>query len=534
MIYLLDQLLRETVARHAGRPAVAFRERALTYAELDAESDRLARHLRAAGVGPGDRVGISLHKSLESVVSVFGILRAGAVYVPLDPNSPARRVGYIVRNCGMRALVTTAAKLEGLRAALPEGGPGTVVLAGGGPAGPAWPGTRTVGWADAAPAIADPGEARVDSDLAYILYTSGSTGEPKGVMLSHRHALTFIEWAAETFRIGPDDRLANHAPLHFDLSILDIFCAVKAGATVVLVPEGLATFPIRLADFVESERISVWYSVPSALTLMLLHGRLERHRFERLRTVLFAGEVFPVKYLRALMAAIPHAEYYNLYGPTETNVCTSYRVPPLPADRVKPIPIGRAITNADAFALDDSGAVAGPGQEGELYVRGPLVTRGYWADPERTRRAVVRNPLSCHVEELVYRTGDIVVRDEHGDYHLVGRRDHMVKSRGYRIELGEVETALYSHPRVREAAVIPVPDEQVGNRLRAFVVVDAAGGPSSHELKRHCAERVPNYMVPDAIEFRPSLPKTSTGKVDRKALERAGAAIMDAVATGGA
>lgn len=444
MVYLADQLLSTSVVRHPDRMAVSFKGQTLTYAELDAESNRLAGLLRATGVRRGDRVGIYLHKSLESIVSIFGILRAGGVYMPLDPNSPPRRIAFIIQNCAMRTLLTSAQKFEGLRPlASGNGWPTAVVLvdseklSGDCP----WPEGRLIRWTDAE-GVGEPGAGevnRIDTDLAYILYTSGSTGDPKGVMLTHRHALTFIDWACAAFQIGPDDRLSNHAPLHFDLSILDIFCAIKAGATVVLVPEGLSTFPIQLAEFIHAEAITSWYSVPSALTLLVLHGQLQRFAFERLRTVLFAGEVFPVKYLRALMDAIPHAAFYNLYGPTETNVCTFYRVPPLSRDRVKPIPIGKACANADVFALNDQGNPISPGEEGELYVRGSLLTKGYWGNPKRTEEVLVPNPLQPYFEEQVYRTGDIVTLDEDGNYLLIGRRDHMVKSRGYRIELGEIK-----------------------------------------------------------------------------------------------
>lgn len=524
MAYLAHHFLSESAHRHPQRVAVAFRAQRRSYAELDAETNRLARLLRATGVRPGDRVGIYLHKSLESVVSIFGILKAGGVYVPLDPNSPARRVAFIIRNCAMRGLVTSRQKLEGLRAvAETSGHPETVLLVDGAAAEGErpWPGTRSIAWtALNAQDGGDLGaEYTIDADLAYILYTSGSTGDPKGVMLTHRHALTFIEWAGDAFGITAEDRLSNHAPLHFDLSILDIFCAVRAGATVVLVPEGLSTFPIRLAEFIEREKISVWYSVPSALTLLLLHGQLRRFKLARLRTVLFAGEVFPVKYLRALMQAIPHAAFYNLYGPTETNVCTFYRVPPLAPERIHPIPIGTPCANAEVFAVNERGQRIESGEEGELYVRGSLLTKGYWADPDRTTRALVPNPLQPHFEEKVYRTGDVVTLDDEGNYTLIGRRDHMIKSRGYRIELGEVEAALYSHPRVREAVVIPVPDDLVGTRIYALVASEP-GGLTAEEVKRHCAGLIPAYMVPETVEFRNALPKTSTGKVDRTLLTR--------------
>jgi amino acid adenylation domain-containing protein len=530
MAYLAHHLLNESALRRPEQLAVAFKEQGRTYAELDAETNRLARVLHAHGVCPGDRVGIYLHKSLESVISIFAILKAGGVYVPLDPNSPPRRVAFIINNCGIRCLVTSLQKLAGLKGVVGDDSPlEIVVLVDEQTNGePIWSGAQLIPWAAvrAADGSEHGGADTIDTDLAYILYTSGSTGDPKGVMLTHRHALTFIDWACAAFAITHQDRLSNHAPLHFDLSILDIFCAIKAGATVVLVPEGLSTFPLRLVEFIQQQQISIWYSVPSALTLLVLHGKLARFPFERLRTVLFAGEVFPVKYLRALMTAIPHASFYNLYGPTETNVCTYYRVPPLAPERIQPIPIGKACANAGVFALNEQGAVIAPGEEGELYVRGSLLTKGYWGDSQRTERGLVLNPLQPCYPEYVYRTGDIVTLDDEGNYVLIGRRDHMVKSRGYRIELGEVEAALYNHPRVREAVVIPVPDEILGARLRALVVLDEPQSMTPEEIKRHCADRVPPYMVPEVVEFRSALPQTSTGKVDRALLTREAMATL--------
>jgi amino acid adenylation domain-containing protein len=355
-----------------------------------------------------------------------------------------------------------------------------------------------------------------ETDLAYILYTSGSTGRPKGVMLSHQNALTFIEWCAETFHISSEDRLSNHAPLHFDLSVFDVYNAIEAGATVYLITEDLALFPASLANFIETKGITVWYSVPSALTLLLLHGNLHAEKVPQLRTILFAGEVLPMKYLRQLAELLPEAELYNLYGPTETNVCTYYKVERERLAGMDNLPIGKACANTEVFAVNDlDRIVAAPGEVGELYVRGPAVTYGYWADLEKTQKMVVPNRFQPHFQENMYRTGDLVTLAEDGNYSFLGRRDSMIKSRGYRIELGEIETALLSHPAVKEAAAIAVPDEIVGNRITAVVSLHGSHFLPVAELQKYCGARIPKYMIPELIEFRESLPKTSTGKIDR-------------------
>ena len=521
MNYLLHHLLEESARRFPDKDAANFRDERLTYGELNELSDRLATVLRAQGVRRGDRVGIYVSKSLPSLVSIHGILKTGAAYVPLDPGAPPERVAYIIGNCGIRCLLTSTRNAAKLAEMLPAENPLTLVVLtdseGEPPSGLPW---QVMNWDEVrATEVSAATEPVIDTDLAYILYTSGSTGVPKGVMISHRTSLTFVNWAHETFAVGPEDRLSSHAPFHFDLSIFDIFVAFKAGATVALVPEGLSTFPIRLAEWIENNRISIWYSVPSILSAMVLHGRLDRFAFADLRTLLFAGEVFPVKFLRQLMSALPHADFYNLYGPTETNVITYYKVRELPPEQTQPIPLGRACANSEVFGVDEDGQViTRPGQVGELYARGSGVACGYWGDHEKTAGSFVNNPLQDGFDERCYKTGDLITLDADGNYLFLGRRDHMVKSRGYRIELGEIESALYSHPLVKEAAAIAVPDELIGNRLRAFVVMSDGGIATADELQRWCGKSIPAYMVPEAVEFRASLPKTSTGKVDRPAL----------------
>jgi acyl-CoA synthetase (AMP-forming)/AMP-acid ligase II len=232
--------------------------------------------------------------------------------------------------------------------------------------------------------------------------------------------------------------------------------------------------------------------------------------------VIFAWEVFPARPLTRLISELPGPRYLNWYGPTETNVCTWYEVPP-GAKLSAPVPIGRACANTDAFAVTaDGDLVARPGDEGELHVRGPALMSGYWGDAGKTAGVLAGNPFQAAYHELAYRTGDLVTLDEAGEFVFLGRRDGMVKTRGYRVELGEVETALYAHPAVREAAVLPVPDELLGNRLRA--VISADDGLTREAVLDHCRARLPGYMVPDVLEFRQALPRTSTGKVDRAGL----------------
>jgi amino acid adenylation domain-containing protein len=472
-------------------------------------------------------------KSLEAIIAMLGTMRAGAAYVPVDPAAPMLRVRSILAAAGVAALVTTpdeVARRPGMFDADGAWLPGFVVLAH-------VPATPPLSASSVAPQLA-PGmtnvmslddvlrsdtdavpELPVDDDLAYILYTSGSTGQPKGVMLSHGNALAFVRWAARDVALRPVDRLSSHAPFHFDLSVFDLYAAFLAGASVHLVPGALCHFPIPLTKWVAEHGITVWYSVPSILAQMAAADAFTSYP-TRLRTVIFAGEVFPIPALRQLQRQLPGVELLNWYGPTETNVCTYYRLEGLISeDRREPLPIGVACPYADLLVVTDDLREAALGEEGELWVRGASVLQGYWADPERTSSALAHDPRQGKDAGRFYRTGDIV-RWRGPHLTLIGRRDAMIKVRGYRIELGDVEAALFDHPDVADAAAVPVTDAKDQVRLLAAVVPRAGTALTDTALRHHCAARIPRYMVPERFLRLAELPRTSTGKVDRVGLAR--------------
>jgi amino acid adenylation domain-containing protein len=509
---MIHDLLSAAAQRSGQGIAVLDGERELSYAELDARSSSLAAALAQLGVEPGDRVGLVLEKSLEAVIAIYGTLKAGAVYVPLDDQAPVRRLARIARDAGIRCVVSSDAKADLCRQLIAEGVALESVIGASGEPDPGERGPKWLPWSmvDAFPP-APPVAAADPNALAYILYTSGSTGEPKGVMLSHANCLAFANWAAEEVGVTAKDRLSSHAPFHFDLSTFDLFAAARGAAMVVLVPRELSIFPVMLARFIAERAITVWYSVPSALTALVLRGELENTPLPALRVVIFAGEVFPTKYLARLMELVPHARYLNFYGPTETNVCTWYEVPRADSPAGE-LPIGRPLPGVSARVVGEDGTPVAEGELGELVIGGPTVTHGYWGDPERTART-----LSVNGQERSYRTGDLVRRRPDGELLFAGRRDTQVKTRGYRVELGEIEAALNSIETVIETAVIAVPDDAITNRLKAFVVT--AAPIEAAQLTRLCRERLPGHMIPDEIEFRADLPKSSTGKVDRRALQ---------------
>jgi amino acid adenylation domain-containing protein len=513
----LQQYLVESARRFPDRDAVGEAAASpVSYAGLDALSDRLRDRLSRIGVAPGDRVGLFLPKSVDSVAAIFGILKRGAAYVPADPTAPATRAAYILADCGVKAVVVDArlsgALAEALRA---EGAsPELLVLdeVGGGRGLDAR--LAQLDAEDAAPAV--PTHASGPDDLAYVLYTSGSTGKPKGVMLSHRNATSFVEWCSDSFSPRTDDCFSSHAPFHFDLSILDLYVPVKHGARLVLIPEDVGKDPSGLAALIAETRITVWYSTPAILAMLAEYGKLETRDYGALRIVLFAGEVFPIVHLRATQEKLPHPAYFNLYGPTETNVCTYHPIPSeIPPDRTEPFPIGRVCSQLEGRVVDADGADVAPGDEGELLIRGPNVMQGYWNLPEQSAAGFLGDDPATRW----YRTGDLVVDEGGGVLRYVGRRDRMVKKRGFRIELGEIEACLYRHPDVSGAAAVALQSDE-GVRIVAHLATRDGERISIIALKRFCTEHLPGYMVPDAFRFHESLPKTSTDKIDYQGLEK--------------
>jgi acyl-coenzyme A synthetase/AMP-(fatty) acid ligase len=324
-----------------------------------------------------------------------------------------------------------------------------------------------------------------------------------------------VDWCSSVFAPTEDDRFSSHAPFHFDLSILDLYLSIKHGATVVLIGEEVGKQPLLLAALIAEQRLTVWYSTPSILYLLAKFGRLARFDHSSLRLVLFAGEVFPIKHLRALKALWSHPRYFNLYGPTETNVCTFLEIPhDIPDAQTEPFPIGYTCPNDNARVVDEDFQDVPRGDLGELCISGGTVMQGYWNLPERTAKSFLPDPDGIRW----YRTGDLVRESEDGCFDYVGRRDRMVKRRGYRVELAEVEMALYRHPSITAAAVVAIPDEESGARLDAFIVCASGTRCSVIELKQFCAANLPAYMSPDRFVFRDEFPQTSTGKIDYQGL----------------
>jgi amino acid adenylation domain-containing protein len=513
---VLHQGLESSAERRPNNVAVVMPEGGqITYRDLADLSDRVRDRLWHMGVRPGDRVGICCPKSIDTLAAIYGALKTGAAYVPCDPHAPASRNAYILSNCTVKAALVEARLAQTLRPELDKLGwtPPIFTIPSAGDGSFLADALHAAHASDPAPVV--PTIKPDLDDLAYILYTSGSTGRPKGVMLSHRNGVSYVDWCSEVFSPAEDERFSSHAPFHFDLSILDIYVPLKHAATLVLFGYETGKEPGLLAQTISEQRITSWYSAPSILSLLVQFGNLPKYDYSSLRRVLFAGEVFPVRYLRALKELIPHPRYYNLYGPTETNVCNFHEIPAhIPAERTEPYPIGKLCSHCEGRVVDTDGRDVPRGEEGELCIAGPSVTSGYWSLPEQTANAF----LTGEEDKKWYRTGDIVREEADGVFIYRGRRDRMVKKRGYRVELGEIEACLYRNPSVRQAAVIALEDPD-GIRIKAFVSAQGEKKLSIIALKTFCSEHLPVYMVPDVFEFRAALPTTSTDKVDYQQLK---------------
>jgi amino acid adenylation domain-containing protein len=518
LIYLIPHGIDRSAEHFPDKEAFRFSGQSLTYAQLVRRSNALARMLQEQGVTRRDRVGIYLNKSLESAVSVYGIMKAGAAYVPLDPLAPVSRLAFVLQDCQIRHLVSEEGKRANLQAMAQDGVALDSVV---GLSGQNDLPFREITWADveAMPGESPPQVTLVEHDLAYIMYTSGSTGTPKGLMHTHYSGLSYAQMSISTYDVDHQDKLSNHSPLHFDMSTFDYFSGPIAGATTVIIPEEYTKLPASLSKLMETEGLTIWYSVPFALIQLLLRGVLEERDLSRLRWVLFGGEPFPPKHLRALMAKWPQARFSNVYGPAEVNQCTYYHVPPIPEDSDEQIPIGQMCDDAEGLVVDADDQAVSPGQVGELLVRAPTMMRGYWGRPELNQKVFYRRSVFPDYEEVFLRTGDLVrLRQDGKNYDFLGRKDRQIKTRGYRVELDEIEAALLSHAGVEEAAAFAVPDSEGSQQIEAAIILKTEAAQASLDLTKHVSGLLPWYAVPGKINVLGSFPRTTSGKIDRRRL----------------
>lgn len=519
MIYLIQHTIDQVAANIPDREAVRMYNQHLTYKDLAEKSNQLANTLIQQGVQRRDRVGIYLSKSLESVIAMYGIMKAGAAYVPLDPSAPLSRIAYMIQDCGIDHIITQNSKIAGIQTLLQEGTSLSSVI---GIHGNGQLPVSCITW-DQVYQTANkqvPSLNIVEQDLAYIIYTSGSTGIPKGIMHTHHSSLSFTKWAANAYGIRPEDRLSNQAPLHFDMSIFDFFTAAVAGATTVIIPDEYMRLPASYSKLLADEKITVFFTVPFALSQLLYRGVLPKRDLSALRWIIFGGDTHSPQHVHRLMKLLPDTHFSHMYGPAETNGCTYFNFSELPESADTPIPIGKMSENMEGIVVDDNDDLLGPGKTGELLVRSPSMMQGYWNRPDLNARVFFKRSVFEGYQEVFYRTGDLVEILEDGQYRFIGRKDRQVKVRGYRVEMEEIETLLMGHPQVEAAAIFAVQDKDGAKSIEAAVKLEDDSNISNADLSNFLKEKLPWYAVPQKIEIMAIFPRTGTGKINRKALEK--------------
>jgi amino acid adenylation domain-containing protein len=522
MTHLLQQYVTNSAEQGEQDIAVVMGARKISYGALEKSSNQLARQLMQAGCQPGDRICLFAPKCPEAVVMMIAVLKADCIYVPIDMASPALRIRKIIQSCQPRFLLATKTAM-GLLDELFEDTAQTIPV---GSLAEKLVGKNFTSEFDQRDIRHCP-DASVNSAgrghlPAHILFTSGSTGQPKGVIITHANVRGFVNWAVEYFEIGRGDRVSNHSPLHFDLSTFDIYGALAAGCEVHLVPPEISLVPRKAAEFIRDSRLTQWFSVPSILTYMSKFDALTDQDFPDLKRVMWCGEVLPTPTLIYWMQKLPHVQFTNLYGPTEATIASSYyTVAECPADPREEVPIGHACGGERLIVLDrHNGQPAPPGEIGDLYIGGVGVSPGYWRDPQKTKAVFSRDPVNSEPNGRLYKTGDLARVGKDGLIYFVGREDTQVKSRGYRIELGEIETAFHSLPLLRDCAVIGVASAGFEGTVICCAYVpqpDKTVTPAL--LRKEASVCLPRYMLPSRWLELDMLPKNANGKTDRPKLK---------------
>ena len=511
---LLHDYLLQSARELPEKIALVCMKQRLTYAELDARSNALAHSLITAGVKRGDRVVIFADNTVEAVVSFWAVLKANAVVSIVNPLTKADKLSYLLNDCRPAAIITDAhihfifaepvRACAHLKCVIVSGVIDDAKLAG-------LPHAQR--WADAianGDRTTPPARTCIDIDLAAIIYTSGSTGDPKGVMLTHRNMLTACTSIASYLELQEDEVILGVLPLAFDYGLYQMLMTFRTGARLVL--ERSFTFPAQILNLMVDEGVTGFPGVPTIFSILAELKSLKDYDLSKIRYVTNTAAALPVKHILMLRDIFPTARIYSMYGLTECKRCTY--LPPKDIDR-KPASVGIAIPNTEMWIVDEDGNKVGSDTVGQLVIRGATVMKGYWEKPESTAKKLKPGPLPG--EQVLY-TGDYCKMDEEGYLYFVGRMDDIIKSRGEKVAPKEVENILMNIPGVKEAAVIGVPDDILGQAVKAFVVLEEGVTMTEKQIQKVCQSRLENFMVPKHIVTMPSLPKTDTGKIKKTGL----------------
>ncbi len=515
---LVQQYLDYPLRQDPGKLAATDGRNQFTYQEIELLSNRLANCLVYAGVARQQRVVYCMQRSAACLVAMLGILKADAVYVPVDHKSPPERLRRIVEDCQPAALIcdsSTISKFVSIYGPPANDRPIICLDRRG-----RHPESPNMYFSEHVSKFGCNRRRYQNSetDTAYILYTSGSTGKPKGVMTSHRNIHDYINWAVGFLDIKEDDKLLGTAPFHFDMSTFDIFCAFKAGATLCVARDNQMLFPEMLMRFMEKEEVTIWKGISSLLMYFDRAGILAKDRIPSLKKILFGGESLSAKYLIHWMETYPDKLFYNAYGPTEaTGISLCYPIPAIPDNPAARIPIGKPCKDAVVLLLKEDHTVAKEGEVGELCISGTCLSKGYLNDQEKTDRAFIPNSFGGGGSEYVYKTGDLAILRADGNYEFIDRKDNQVKFLGYRIELSEIEHALLSVPEINDAVVQLIDSPHEGlTELVAFY--ESEGDIAASRILAVLEAHLPKYMLPKQLIKVDCLPRNDRGKICRLSL----------------
>jgi long-chain acyl-CoA synthetase len=509
----VEEFLETSARRFPGKTALVCDGKRWTYQQLDERANSLAHAMIDAGVRRGDRVAIHLENSVETVLSVFAALKAGGVFLVVNPTVKPEKLAYILNNCRAVCLVTDAKKAQTLGDLWPDTPHLSSVFVTGGAVNIDGSGKRAVSldavMDELRGAAEPPAKQCIDIDLAALIYTSGSTGRPKGVMLTHLNIVSAATSITTYLENTADDIVLNVLPLSFDYGLYQVLMAFKFGGTIVL--ERSIGYPYALLETIRRENVTGFPIVPT-IASVLLQLNLKAQQFPSLRYITNTAAVLPAERIRQLREAFPAVTIYSMYGLTECKR-VSY-LPPAQID-IRPTSVGRGMPNEEVYIVDDQGRRVGPGVVGELVVRGANVMKGYWELPEETARMLKPGPLPG---EMVLHTGDLFRTDDEGFLYFVGRKDDIIKTRGEKVSPREVEEVLHRLDGVAEAAVIGVPHEVLGQAIKAVLRLRPGAELTRHDVLRHCSAHLEDFMVPQVVEFRDVMPQTTTGKVAKREL----------------
>jgi len=506
----VEHFLEFNAAQSPAKTALVYGEHKLSYGSLDEASNQIAHGLIAMGIRRGDRVAVYLENSVEAVLAIFAVLKAGAVIVPVNPAMKLEKFISVLNNCGARVLVTHRSKIRTVQSSFDLAPQLETILLIGEFSGTSGS-KQYVSWESLiGSASTQPIPKRcIDIDIAAIIYTSGSTGNPKGVTLSHLNMVTAATSVTEYLENLADDVIFNVLPLSFSYGLYQILTGFKMGATVVL--ERSFTYPHAALQRMLDEGVTGFPIVPT-ISALLLQLDLSKYQFPRLRYITAAGAALPVAHVTGLRKLFPESKLYLMYGLTECKR-VSYLAPEQ-VDR-RPTSVGKAMPNVEVFIVDDEGKALPPGQIGELVVRGSTVMQGYWMLPEETVKVLKPGPVTG--ERALY-TGDLFRMDDEGFLYWLGRRDDIIKCRGEKVSPKEVEDVLHALAGVSMAAVVGVPDAILGQVIKAVITLKDGARLSENEVRRHCARYLEDFMIPRFIEIRKTLPRTPAGKIDKREL----------------